>query len=179
MFGNFLDSPEKILGLQGLLNIAQAGLDYGADSAQSKAQRAWQEYSNKMTDLSASVSQNAVTTNQILAEDALTAQGLEIQSGGILTRAKLEAAAAGAGVKGKSINRGIRKAIGTASAREFERQERIKATLLAFEQQRKGIAISAAAQKDYSYIPRPKSAMYYLGALTKTVSYGIDKGIIG
>lgn len=179
MFEQFLDSPQKLLGIRGLLDFTQTSLEYGADSAQSKAQRAWQDYSNKMTDLSASVSQNAVTTNQILAEDALTEQGIEIKTTSLLTRAKLEANAAGAGVKGKTVKRGLHQVISKASAREFDRQQRTAATLLAFEQQRKGIAISAAMQKDYSFIPRPKSASYFLGAFTKTIGYGIDKGLIG
>lgn len=52
--------------------FASAAGQYAADSVQSKAQKAWQRYSNKMTELSATVGQNAITQNEWMAHDALT-----------------------------------------------------------------------------------------------------------
>lgn len=161
---------------QGGLNFAQGLLSYNADKAQAKAKLAWQAYSNKMLELSATQSQNAITQNTLFAEDAFANQAFQLKQDSIFTRAKVEASAAAAGVKGRSVNLAVRQVIGNAAMRESERQEAFKAAALGFDQQRKQVAMSAAMQKDYSYIPKPQAASYFLGAAMKTFSYGSDKG---
>jgi hypothetical protein len=152
------------------LNLLGAANSYAADKAQSKAQRAWQAYTNKMVDLSATVSQNAITTNELLAHDAFANQAFQLRKDTILTRAKVEASAAGAGVKGRSVNLAMRQVLGNAASREAERQENFRVTELGFDQQRMQVAMSAAMQKDYSYIPKPNAASYFLSAAANTFS---------
>lgn len=159
------------------LNLMSAGASYSADKAQAQAQRAWQQYTNKMVDLSATVSQNAITTNQLLAADALTNQAFQLRQESIFTQAKVEASAAAAGVKGRSVNKSIHQVMRNASAREAERQEAFRTTMLGFDQQRMQTAMSAAMQKDYSYIPKPKASSYFLGAVSNTFSTGLQMGL--
>lgn len=152
-----------------LLDLLGANMQYQADKAASKAKRAWQAYSNKMLDLSATVSQNNITTNQLLAADALTNQGFELKTDSIFTRAKVEASAAAAGVKGRSVNLAVRQVVRNSAAREAERQESFRTTMLGFDQQRMEVELSKTMQKDYSYIPKPKFASYFLSAVSKNV----------
>lgn len=152
------------------LNLLSAANSYAADKAQSKAQRAWQAYTNKMVDLSATVSQNAITANELLTADAFTRQAFQQRQDSILTRARVEASAASAGVKGRSVNLSVRNVLRNAAAREAERQEQFRISQMDTTQQRMGVALQAAMQKDYSYIPKPKAASYFLSALSNTAS---------
>jgi hypothetical protein len=158
------------------LNLLGAASQYAGDKAQAKAQQAWQKYTNKMTDLSATVSQNAITSNTLLAADAFTNQAFQLRQDSIFTRAKVEASAAAAGVKGRSVNLAVRQVLRNSGAREAERQENFRTTMLGFDQQRMQVALSAAMQKDYSYIPKPKFASYFLSAATNTFNSGLQMG---
>jgi len=154
----------------GVGSFLSAGMSYRADKAQSQAQRAWQVYSNKMTDLSNSISQNALTQNSILAADATANQALNLRQETILSRARVEVSAAAAGVKGRSVNLTVRDVLRGSAMRESERQEAFRTEMLGIQQQRLNAAFGAASQKDYSYIPKPNAASYYLGATVQTAS---------
>lgn len=151
-----------------VINMLSAGAAYSADKAQAKAQRAWQQYSNKMTELSATVSQNAITTNTLLASDRLAMAAMQLKKQTLGTTAEAVTNAAAAGVKGNSVSRQIRQILSNASQRDFDRQEEFRATMLGFDQQRINVSMSAAMQKDYSYIPKPKFGSYFLGAVSKS-----------
>jgi len=152
-----------------VLNFLQAGMSYGADKTQYTAQKKWQEYQNKMKDLSATVSQNALTTNELLAADSFLNQAFQLRKDSIFTRAKVEVNAAAAGVKGKSVNRVVREIIGNSASREAERQEAFRVSMHGISQQRKQIEYDAAFAHDYSYIPKPNAASYYLAATQKSI----------
>lgn len=151
-------------------NFLSAFMSYEADKAEAKARRAWQAYQNKMVQLSAGLQQDALTTNQIFAMDALTQQGFQADRQTMDTLGSTEVAAAAAGVKGKSVNLAMRDVMRTAGMRQAERQEAFKNTMLGFETQRRQVAMSAAMQKEYSYIPKPKMASYLLQAGMKSIS---------
>ena len=65
-----------------------------------------------------------------------------------------------------------------AASREAERQEGFRTTQLGIGNQRMQVAMSAAMQKDYSYIPKPKAASYFLGAAMNTMSSASNMGYI-
>lgn len=161
------------------LNALSAINQYGADKAKAKAQQAWQDYSNRMVDLSATVSQNAITTNELLSADAFTNQAMQIQRGGMLAEAQAKVSAAAAGVKGNSVNRGVTHVLANAASREAERQEQFRVAQLGFTQQRTQVAMSAAMQKDYSYIPKPQAASYFLSAASSFASQGSNLKAMG
>lgn len=152
------------------MNMLSAGQSYAADKAQYKASKAWQAYSNTMVRLSDAVNQNAITTNTLMAGDAFAEQALQIRKGGILASAQVETQAAAAGVKGRSVNQAMFDVQRNAAARESERQQSFKNTMLSFDQQRLQSSMSAEMQQDYSYIPKPKAASYILNAAMKSFS---------
>lgn len=150
--------------VSGGLHWASAGLNLEADKTESKLNRAWQKYSNTMIELSHSTSANAITTNEILSQHAFADQALVGKKTSILTQAKVEVAAAAAGVKGRSVNQAMFDVQRNAGAREAERQRSLSNANLAFDQQRLMGRMSANMQKDYSPIPKPNAASYYLNA---------------
>ena len=145
-----------------------AMMGYNADSAKSKAQRQWQTYSNAMKDLSATQSQNAVTSNQLLLSDSFASRAFQLKKESLFTQGRVEVSAAAAGVKGKSVNRTMREVLGNFAGREADRQEAFRVGLMGMDQQRREIQVSAAMSQDYSYIPKPNAASYYLGAAVQT-----------
>jgi hypothetical protein len=152
------------------MNWLSAAMQYNADKKEYKAKKAWQNYSNTMVQLSAGVQQDAITTNQIFAMDALTQQGFQAQQDTLDTAGKTEVASAAAGVKGKSVNLSMRDVLRKAGMREAERQDSFQKTMLDFRNQRTNVAMAAAMQKDYSYIPKPNAASYFLQAAQKNLS---------
>jgi len=137
---------------------------YNADKASSKASRAIQAYNNAMVQLSNSVNQNAITQNELLAQQAFNQQAIQLQRGSILTQARVEVSAAAAGVKGRSVNQALFNVQRNAANQERQRQLSLRNANLAFDQQRVQSAMSAAMQTDHSYIPKPKFGTYLLKA---------------
>lgn len=154
------------------LNMASAFGSYQADKAASKAARAWQAYSNTMLRLSDGINQNAITTNEILSEQAFADQAIGIKQSNILTQAQAEVSAAAAGVKGTSVDDVMRDINRTAAVAENQRQNNLAAARLSFDAQRQNSAMSAAQQQDYSYIPKPKLGSYLLSAAASSLGGG-------
>lgn len=152
------------------LNFLSANESYKADKAQAKAQRAWQAYSNTMTRLSDAVNQNSITTNQLMAQDTFASQALELRKESFITQAKVETAAASAGVKGRSVTQTMFGVQRNAAQRESERAIQFQNTMLGFDAQRQNSTMTAAMNMDYSYIPKPKAATYFLNAASKSIS---------
>lgn len=155
---------------QTAMNFIGAEASYQADKAQWKAQTAWKKYQNTMVNLSNAINQNAITTNEVLAQKAFADQALKIKQGGIITQARVEVAAAAAGVKGRTVNQAMFDVQRNAANRERERQDSFVAANLAFDQQRLQSSMSAAMQQDYTYLPKPKSATYYLNAAMNSLN---------
>lgn len=154
------------------LNLAGGYMSYQADKASAKAAKAWQAYSNTMARLSDGINQNAITTNEILSEQAFADQAIGIKQSNILTQAQAEVSAAAAGVKGISVDDVHRDINRNAAVAENQRQNNLVAARLSFDQQRLSSSMSAAMQQDYSYIPSPKLGSYLLGAVQKSLGSG-------
>jgi hypothetical protein len=154
------------------LNLASAFGSYQADKAAAKAAQAWQAYSNTMLRLSDGLNQNAITTNEILSQQAFADQAIGIKQSNILTQAQAEVSAAAAGVKGTSVDDVMRDINRSAAVAENKRQNDLNASYLAFDQQRQSSAMSAAMQQDYSYIPKPKLGSYLLKAAAASLGGG-------
>lgn len=153
------------------MNVIQGFAGYNAASAQAKAKEKWQAYQNTMLQLSNAQSQNAITDNEIMAQQAFADQGIGIQKSNILTSAKAEVSAAAAGVKGRSVDQAMLDINRNAAAAERQRQIDFANSNLAFTAQRAQSSMSAAMQQDYSYIPKPKLGSYLLEAAADTYSF--------
>jgi len=150
------------------LNLLGGYAQYNAAKTQAKAQRAWQQYSNTMVRLSDAVNQNAITTNEILSQQAFADQAINIKQSNILTEAQAQVSAAAAGVKGNSVDDVMLDINRNAANAENQRQNDLAASYLTFDQQRQSSSMSAAMSQDYSYIPRPKLGSYLLDATVKS-----------
>lgn len=152
------------------LNFISAESQKMADKHAFKAQTLVREYNNTMVRLSDAQNQNAITTNQLLASQAFADEAIQIKRGSLITQAKTEVSAAAAGVKGRSVNQAMFAVMRNASEREYQRQVNMASANLAFDQQRRGSAMGAQMQQDFSYIPKPRSASYYLGAASNVLN---------
>ena len=151
------------------LNLFSAAQQAKAAKKQYAAEKEWQEYRNRLVDLSTSLSYNDVTTNELLSSSSFMAQSLQIQSDKLDATGAFETSAAAAGVAGNSVNRGLRNIIGNAAQRDLERQQSFDASLLNFRQQREQIAMTNKTSKDYSYIPKPKSSTFFINAVANSL----------
>ena len=145
-------------------SAAQGLMNYGADKASAKAAQAMQAYRNTMTRLADGVNQNAITTNEILSQQAFADQGIQLQRGAILTLARTQVTAAAAGVKGRSVNQAVFDVDRNAAMAERNRQISLNNANLAFDQQRLNSSLSSVMQQDNSFIPTPKLGSYLLKA---------------
>jgi hypothetical protein len=161
------------------LNLLSSANSYKAAKRQAAAQQAWQDYSNTMTNLSNGINQNAITQNEILANEASANNAVGIQKAGLISAAHAEVAAAAAGVKGRSVNQAIRSVQRSIATQEYDRQISLKNANAAFDQQRLQSAMGASMQQDYSYIPKPSGASYFLNALSNTAASSSFQGLFG
>lgn len=145
-------------------------MQYQSDKAEAKAARAYQKYRNTMTNLSNAINQNAITTNEIMSNDAFTREAVDIKKDYLAADANATVSAAAAGVKGRSVNQSLFDIKRSMDVAEGLRQENLRNSWLAFDQQRQTSAMDAALQQDHSYIPKPKLASYLLNAASKNVT---------
>ena len=162
-------------GMQALSSISS----YGADKDQSKAQRVWQQYSNTMTDLSDAMMQNAITQNEVMALEASTDLGMDIQTDSLEAEGMAEVAAAAAGVKGRTVRQAKLDISRSASIAEGRRTRSLANQFLSFDQQRRTSRMTAAMKKNYSYIPKPRLSSYIMDAGVKALPLFMDKQATG
>ncbi len=165
---DFLNGPTGLFVQKGLNLFGQANLNYKADKAEAKANQKWQAYRNTMTNLSGAMQQNSITINERLSEFAFASQAISDKRANLLTVGASEAAAAAAGVKGNSVNRVMFDINRNAAIKDRQRQINLQNARLAFDESRRASAMSTKMQMDFSYIPKPKAASYYLDAFQDT-----------
>lgn len=143
------DSQWGNLG-SGLMDWSKGWSDYFSKEATAKSQRAYQNYSNSMVDLSNSANQDAITLNEIQYIDVSTQQAKSIQTSGMTAAGSVEANAAGAGVRGNSVQVNMTHVEGSAASAEYNREREFKYAMLGFDQQRRSSAMFASMQKKHS-----------------------------
>jgi hypothetical protein len=137
------------------LEFFSASAGYEADKAQYKAKKAWQAYSNTMVSLGAALNQNIITDNEIIARGTFAQEAFNIKRNKLEAEASVEVNAAAAGVKGRSVNQSLLDVQRKAAEKEHMRTIAFDNAMLGFRQQRVNTEMSAAAQKDYSFLPKP------------------------
>lgn len=161
----------------GLMAIGMLGaesiLGYQADKEQSDAKRAWQTYSNTMTDLSQAMNQNAITQNEILALETSADVAEDIQIDRLRAEGAAQVSAAASGIKGRTIRMGIFDIYRSASIAEGRRTRALDNKFLAFDQQRRSSSMTAALRKNYSFIPKPSLTNTIIGFGSKLEATGI------
>lgn len=143
--------------------IAQRGLGFLNKRAAAKTQRSWDRYNNAMAGIQAGQALNAVAVNTaaIRSEDAIKRVG--IARSRLMAAARVKAGAAAAGVAGGAVDTTLFDIGRNAGSALHTEQTRFKATLLATDQQRRGIAM----QRQLSQKPLTENPSI-LGAITNT-----------
>lgn len=150
------------------LNIIGSFLAYKDAAAKAKAERAIQKYRNEMSNLSAAIAQNSITTNETMSSVASAKSALEIKKAAIMSQGAAAVAAGAAGASGRSVNMTMRDLLQTSANAESERQSQLTDMYAAADRSRISTAMTASLQQDHSYIPKPNAASYMLQAAAKT-----------
>lgn len=151
------------MGMEMGLSALKSGASFIGAMQEAKSKRAWQQYNNAMTRLADGQNQNAITTNVNMAIERSTIQGFEIERSEYQTRGAAEAAAAAAGVSGRSVNQTLFQVERSAAVAQHTRMYDLQGQLLGFEQQRQQSAFQTAQQIDHTYIPNPSPISALMG----------------
>ena len=158
------------------MQIGSAIMSYNADKASAKAAQAFQAYRNGMTRLSNALSQNAITSNELIDMEASKREALQIQ-GNYQEAAGAQQVQAGATyTAGRSVDRSMHELVLGKEMAETVRQENLVNAWQGYDAQRKNAAMSAAMQMDYSYIPTPKLGQYLFKAAAGIASQQAGRG---
>jgi hypothetical protein len=150
------------MAFSGAQSLISQGFGFIAAGKVAKQQKKWQAYNNAMTRLANANNQNAITTNEILAEERAQVQRVNIQRSAYITSGAAEAAAAAADTGGRSVNAVIFDIGRNASMQQAALEADLEAQYLSFDNQRANSQFQMASNLDYSYIPKPQLASYAL-----------------
>lgn len=159
------------MALSGVQSLLSNGASFILAGREAKAKKKWQAYNNAMTRLSNANNQNAITTNEILAEERRVSQSFNIDRSKYITQGAAETSAAAAETEGRSVDMVIFDVQRNASMQQQRLQQDYEDQQLGSNQQRRNSEFSMAANIDYSPIPQPNPASMLLGLatdLTKT-----------
>ena len=146
------------------MQIGSAIMGYKADKAQAKAQQAFQKYRNTMTQLSNALTQNAITSNELIELDQAKRDALTIQENYQQSSGDTQVMAGASYTAGRSVGRSLHVLKLSTQMAEQTRQENLINAWQGYDAQRKNAAMSAAMQQDHSYIPTPKLGQYLFKA---------------
>ena len=150
---------------------------YRADKARAKAQKAMQEYRNKMTNIANAINQNAITQNTTLAIQQSAKQAVHMRRDELSTLGSTSVAAAAAGVRGRSVNSTLLNVQRQAGLSEKQRSDDLQQYFLQARQQRLSSSLSAVQNQDLSYIPKPSLGSYLLKAAGNISQTAISAGV--
>lgn len=145
-------------------SFLSAFMSYRGDKAQYKAQKAIQEYRNKMTNIANAINQNAITQNTTLAIQQSARQAVNMRRDELTTAGSTAVAAAAAGVRGRSVNATLMDVQRKAGLLEKQRTDDLEQFFMQARQQRLSSALSAVQNQDLTYIPKPRLSTYLISA---------------
>jgi hypothetical protein len=152
-----------MFGLQAFGSMLGQLGSYMAAQKKAEADRAWQDYNNRMTRMADAQNQNALTANENMLRERVHTMRKQIGMAEAATTASAEVAAAATGTTGRSVNMVLfdieRNAAGKRE--DLERDEKMQ--LMQIDNKRQQSAFSAQAQLDLRTIPDPNPASYILG----------------
>lgn len=154
------------LAVSGVDSLFKRVGSYIQAEKEAKAKRQWQEYKNAMTRLADANNQNAITANERLTEERVSRQRFNIRRSSYMTSAQAEAAAAAENTAGRSVNMVQFDIERNASMQQANLTADMEAQYAQFDNQRQSSAFQAAMNMDYTFIPSPNPATYFLGFAT-------------
>lgn len=158
------------------LSALQGAASYKAKKQQAEAQEKWRKYNNAMVNLGNAMNQNAITQNEVLAMQNSVFQATELKKLNIQQTGAVAAAAAAAGVKGRSVNQSMFNVQRNAANADRDRQISLQNQFAAFDQQRLQSGMSAAMQQNHTQIQKPSLLNEMAGTISKAVGFGMSGG---
>jgi hypothetical protein len=144
--------------------VAQNGFSFLAKRRQAKNQAAWDRYHNAMVALQAAQAQNSVTDNVAINRAKHAENEVLIKKSRLMAAAKVTANAAASGVAGGAVETTLFDIGRNAGNKLASEDERMRVSLLASDQQRRGIAMqSKMGIKSVTQGPSLLSAVAGLG----------------
>ena len=156
-------TPNYLMYAQMGVQIGQFAGAFSAARSQTKMQRNYQEFRNRLSELSSAQSLNNVTQNEIAARDASILSGEALQIQALVERGKANVAAGAAGVTGNSVSLVMRDLKQSAVRANKSRLDGLMDQYRAAGSQRRQINVGRVLDQDTSHIPKPSTAAGLLG----------------
>lgn len=151
------------IGVQGALSGFKAIGSYITAKRQAKADKAWQEYNNKLTRMQNAMNQNALTTNENMLRERVTRDKYNIEISKYKTGAAAETAAASVGAEGNSVDLVMLEISQNAARAQHELDVDADYQYQGIQQQRASSRMQTEMQLDYTQIVKPSIASAVLG----------------
>lgn len=145
------------------LDIAQGVGDFIVAGINSKMERRLQDFRNKMSAISAAMSQNTIESNRIASLDAASRLRTNIQITAAEDQANSAVSAAAAGVRGGSVDATMRGLKRSAANAQAARKARLKGELKAHAQESTNVTLAQIMGKDISVKSRPSMLSSAMG----------------
>jgi hypothetical protein len=144
--------------------VAQQGFSFLAKRREAKAQASWDRYHNAMANIQGAQAQNAITDNVAINREKHAENEVMINKSRLMAAAKVKANAAAVGVAGGAVESTIFDIGRNAGNKLASEDKRMSVSLLASDQQRRGIAMQTMlSQKTVTQSPSILSGLANMG----------------
>lgn len=144
--------------------VLTQGMGFLTKRREAKNRAAWDNYHNAMAGIQAGVAQNAITDNVAINRARHAENKVAISKQRMMTAAKVKAGAAASGVAGGAVEATLFDIGRNAGQKIAGEEERMRVSLLATDQQRRGVAMQRTmSQKDVTSTPSMLSGMVGIG----------------
>ena len=154
----------------GVLGLGKGLGSYIVQSRKAKADRQWQKYNNKLTQLQNAVNQDNITINENMAVERNVREQYALRLSAYKTNASATVAAAAVGAEGNSVDRVMADLARNESRAQTTLARDFKFQMQGFNAQRESSRMQTAMQIDYTQIPKPNLAASLLDVASDTAS---------
>lgn len=162
-------------GTQAALGGFKALGGYIAAKRQAKADKAWQDYNNKLTRMQDAMNQNAITVNENILEERVTRDKYNIEVSKYRTQAESEVAAAAIGAEGNSVDLALLEISQNAARAQHEIEVDADYQFQGYQQQRLSSRMQTEMQLDYKQIVKPSIASAVFGWGAETFMHKVNQ----
>lgn len=160
---------------QGALSGFKAIGSYITAKRQAKADKAWQDYNNKLTRMQDAMNQNALTTNENMLRERAARDKFNIEISKYKTTAAAEVASASIGAEGNSVDLVMLEISQNAARAQNEIETDADYQYMGIQQQRRSSKMQAEMQLDYTQIVKPSIASAVLGWGADTMMHKFNR----
>jgi len=151
------------------LSVAQGVAGFVQGRIASKLAGDMQKYRNQMLELTAAMTRDTITQNQIATRDASVRAAWAIETASAKDKGAAEVAAAAAGVKGGSVDRQMRGLRRSAQMAHAARKRKRDSEFRAHAQDKRNVAVGATLGRDITVNSKPSMLSSVMGIGTSLV----------